>query len=1000
MPLQLSASLNLTGSINLSGSMSSTQTLNLTASYSVNSATSSYISSSNINGTVLSSSYSLSSSFAPVNTNITASWSNNSFTASYVVNAQSASYYGGNVISSSYSLSSSFAPTNTNITASWSTNSLTASSLVVTNNYTASRLNITSTGSFTIVGIGTTSPSSKLQIGSNSTYTGSDNSVNVRIGDSLLASRVYPLTLANTAGAFINNEVALSFIVGGTIQATGIISTILRNTGTLASDIVFTNYNSGLYERMRITGDGYVGIGTSSPTNVLTVYNSSTPTIDLNTGTSTSRGRISATSSDLSIDALTSSPLLFKVDSSEKMRVAANGNVGIGTSNPGYKLDVAGEIKQTGNNVWISGGRIGSDVSGSIDINYNNGISPTFTWYNGGTSALARITSTGALGLGTTSPSAKLEVSQTAASYPFAKFTDTVFGPGAYLSAFSNVGGNVFGFAGLECNLSNTTNRRLWIGVDSPYGTDEGFIGTPDNIPISFYTTSSVRMTITSTGNVGIGTSNPQFLLDVVNTSTTSKLRIGGASSNNGAQLILAGSNTTKNWVISNQQNINGALEFTQTTATGSSTVDTTPSMVINSTGNVGIGTSTVNNKLDIWGSTGTTFNMGNTDDSGRGGKLTFISSSAAGRQFYVGTNSSIYNLVFGIDSIEKMRLDINGNVGIGTSSPASKLDIRGGTQLLNTSGSTSSATSASLMLVGQNTKGGANYHDFLYTSNTVAGGVNPQKYFRQDNTGNIEIVNSAYNNTIFILTDSGSLQLPVAQSSNVTQLRNTGAGLKISGLSIFDDGNPHIHNTTPSTNMWINVSGSGNVIINGQTGASGGVCIGSTNSRGKLDVNGSVNYDQGTFYYYANIYGGTSSGTIPISVYATDRMAASEFDARSDRRLKKDIRVIDTQMALQFVKTSKPVLYKWNIGSDDGDKSGYIAQDIIKIGFPHLVSGIPNDDIKQETDSDGYISPDKVQLSMNYDQVVPLLDVALKNALQRIEQLEAKLAALENKIN
>jgi hypothetical protein len=36
----------------------------------------------------------------------------------------------------------------------------------------------------------------------------------------------------------------------------------------------------------------------------------------------------------------------------------------------------------------------------------------------------------------------------------------------------------------------------------------------------------------------------------------------------------------------------------------------------------------------------------------------------------------------------------------------------------------------------------------------------------------------------------------------------------------------------------------------------------------------------------------------------------------------------------------------------------------------------------------------------MNYDQVVPLLDVALKNALQRIEQLEAKLAALENKIN
>jgi hypothetical protein len=54
----------------------------------------------------------------------------------------------------------------------------------------------------------------------------------------------------------------------------------------------------------------------------------------------------------------------------------------------------------------------------------------------------------------------------------------------------------------------------------------------------------------------------------------------------------------------------------------------------IDNTGNVGIGTSTVNFKLDMWGATGTTLNMANVDDSGRGGKLTFISSSAAGRQF------------------------------------------------------------------------------------------------------------------------------------------------------------------------------------------------------------------------------------------------------------------------------------------------------------------------------------------------------------------------------
>ena len=60
------------------------------------------------NGSVISSSYALSASFAPTNTNITASWSVNSLTASYVVTAQTASYYGGSVTSASYSSTSSY----------------------------------------------------------------------------------------------------------------------------------------------------------------------------------------------------------------------------------------------------------------------------------------------------------------------------------------------------------------------------------------------------------------------------------------------------------------------------------------------------------------------------------------------------------------------------------------------------------------------------------------------------------------------------------------------------------------------------------------------------------------------------------------------------------------------------------------------------------------------------------------------------------------------------
>lgn len=133
MPLQLSASLNLTGSLNLSGSMTATQILNITASVAQNSISSSYISSSNINGTVVSSSYSLSSSFAPTNTNITSSWSINSLTASYALNATSGSTL---QTGSTYPITSSWANNVLNsISSSYAT---TASFVVLTNTATGS----------------------------------------------------------------------------------------------------------------------------------------------------------------------------------------------------------------------------------------------------------------------------------------------------------------------------------------------------------------------------------------------------------------------------------------------------------------------------------------------------------------------------------------------------------------------------------------------------------------------------------------------------------------------------------------------------------------------------------------------------------------------------------------------------------------------------------------------------------------------------------------------
>ena len=110
----------------------------------------------------------------------------------------------------------------------------------------------------------------------------------------------------------------------------------------------------------------------------------------------------------------------------------------------------------------------------------------------------------------------------------------------------------------------------------------------------------------------------------------------------------------------------------------------------------------------------------------------------------------------------------ISGNkVGIGNPNPAYKLDIRSGLQYLNTSGGTNSTSSGSLMILGQNTRGGAAYHDFLHVVNTLSTATNPQKTFRLNNTGTIEIINSAYTTTIFSLTDAGVLSTPGGGTSD-----------------------------------------------------------------------------------------------------------------------------------------------------------------------------------------------------------------------------------------
>ena len=117
--------------------------------------------------------------------------------------------------------------------------------------------------------------------------------------------------------------------------------------------LIFSTNNS---EKMRIKNDGLVGIGITNPSYKLDVVGDINFTgILYQNGTTFSSGGGGYSSFIKDTDNTTSitteeesETLIFNTNNSEKMRIQNNGLVGIGITNPNYKLDVSGDINFTG----------------------------------------------------------------------------------------------------------------------------------------------------------------------------------------------------------------------------------------------------------------------------------------------------------------------------------------------------------------------------------------------------------------------------------------------------------------------------------------------------------------------------------------------------------------------------------------------------------------------------------------------------------------------------
>jgi len=173
-------------------------------------------------------------------------------------------------------------------------------------------------------------------------------------------------------------------------------------------------------------------------------------------------------------------------------------------------------------------------------------------------------------------------------------------------------------------------------------------IGTTTNYSLPFLTNNAERMRITNTGNVGIGStsfsSSPEALLVYQNSSTSFNVIGGKGSLNNYLQLN-----------IQNQSGGNAASSDLVATANNGNETTNYVDLGINSSGY---------NQSGILG----------------GHNLCYL--FGAGNDFAIGNSVSGQNLIFFVDGTattnERMRIATGGNVGIGSTAPASTLQVGG----------------------------------------------------------------------------------------------------------------------------------------------------------------------------------------------------------------------------------------------------------------------------------------------------------------------------------
>jgi len=708
------------------------------------------------------------------------------------------------------------------------------------------------------VGIGTTAPESKLQIvDENSGIIFIDNYSSTAGNNPAIAGRKAGGTIAAPSAVVANQK--LMFVGGRGYDGSSFTSTSRASVAMVATEnwsttsqgaqVVFATTQNGTTvhtNRMVISHDGNVGIGTTTPasyqhggTNKVTeIHNSGTGV------------------------------------NSQSHLILSSGNTTNTDSSIGSITFAQPNMSDANKGLALMAGRTDTDYTqtnpSSLLAFWTRGASET-NW-----SQKMIIKGNGNVGIGTTSPGVDLEIS---GSNQLAFLASSASGNHSRFHAAGNTYGSA---APLILSSDNESGSQFYYvkGITDYNADDEdgGTAGQSENFWIRGDGAAFFN------GNIGIGTTSPQALLQLGQSAMT-----GSPVSPTEARRLSIATNTHTGAtfdIFERDTSSSANLDFRY--AGASSTILT---LVHN--GKVGVDIADPVAVLDVGGSVllrggaahavaaptygGTFFSFdGATNTAG----LWSVNPSTSQFAFYTKTGNTD-------PGTERMRITSTGNIGIGTSAPTYLLDVQGTGNSIGRFQS-SGNTLGYLDISNSNTGNSAGSITRLITNNVA-------------NTGTISVDLVKYRTGGFII------------ANNETDA---------SAFTAFNQG------------------GTERLRIN----SAGNVGIGTASPSYKLDVNGTIRG-----------FGITDS---------------------SDIRLKKDIEPLD--LSLEKILKVDGVSYHWKDQSMPKKQIGFIAQQLENI-YPELI----------ETDNHG-------MKSVNYSHLVAPIVEAIKSLYLKMSHQDRRIASLE----